>query len=194
MSYQLIITIALITVSCLAAILVDIQTKKTYRRFINFLGPMRERECTEKIQEDWSVLATGESGHIELEQAYLQSLQRMYELFCNKNHDYGSWNLAIGGPKGIVLRISDKVSRLWQITGLSGDGTEQVSDETMVDTFSDITNYAAVGALMAQGEWPDALMQEHIGSQAIVQQVLSVIENAQPEVKELVKEYLDINQ
>jgi hypothetical protein len=103
-----------------------------------------------------------------IEQAWTEVLGMMTDTFVKKNNDYGHNNLAVGGVPGVVLRMSDKVSRLWQLSGLNGSVKQQVSDERMQDTFLDLANYAVVGYLMAAGKWPKATIDDVMGMPAVV--------------------------
>lgn len=105
---------------------------------------------------DWGHLATGVSGDYEIEVNWLRTAQELFEIFCMKQHDYGPDNIAVGGTKGVALRMGDKMSRLWNLTGLSTGGKEQagkVSDESLVDTFLDHADYGIIGAMVARGQW-----------------------------------------
>lgn len=120
----------------------------------------RLEDAIQDVQKDWSCLATGDSGNVGLEKAWLAGVQRMYILFCKKNHDYGANNLAMGGVKGIVLRLGDKISRLWQLAGLAENKSAKVSNESVEDNLLDVANYGLVGYLIASGKWPKATIFE----------------------------------
>ena len=86
---------------------------------------------------DWGTMATGESGDVEIERAWLRTAQELYGLFCRKQHDYGPTNIAVGGLDGVAIRVSDKVSRLWKLLGIGafrGKGeTPANTDESLWD-------------------------------------------------------------
>ena len=66
------------------------------------------------------------------------------QIFEKKNKDYGD-AFAKHGTVGVLVRISDKMSRF---TNISKNGLYiSVSDETLRDTLMDLHNYAAM-ALM----------------------------------------------
>ncbi len=121
---------------------------------------------------DWAVLATGESGDLEIEKAWLRSVQSIYGLFCRKQHDYGPTNIAVGGLPGIAIRLGDKLSRLWELSGLAvpqkGENQEQkqalVASETLVDTLQDIADYGIIGTLVLCDVWPKMMPQEVWGA------------------------------
>lgn len=86
------------------------------------------------------------------QQARFETLQKEeLELFQAKNTDYANPKDAlanlracekIGIPawKGVVVRLTDKFSRLQNLA--KNDGQHAVKDETIVDTLKDIANYA----------------------------------------------------
>lgn len=102
----------------------------------------------------WEKHATGASGNIVLERAWLRAASKAFDIFCQKNHDYGSDNLSVMWLPGVAIRLGDKVSRLWGLTGLRGeDLTPVVADESISDTLLDTLNYAMVGYLMITNQW-----------------------------------------
>lgn len=70
------------------------------------------------------------------------------EIFKKKNKDYGD-AFAQHGTVGVLVRISDKMSRFTNISKKSLKIS--VSDETLKDTLMDLHNYAAM-ALMCMDE------------------------------------------
>lgn len=116
------------------------------------------------VKKDWTRLShTG----TELDKAFLKALQKMYEKFLQKNHDYGTNNLAMGWLPGIVLRKSDKLSRMWQLSGMrDGDSVAHVSDESLTDTFLDDANYSVVGYLMTAGAIQPVAFDDNVGQNA----------------------------
>jgi hypothetical protein len=130
----------------------------------------------------WEEFATGVSGNIELEKSYLRVAQEAYNLFCRKNHDYGTNNLSTGWLTGIAVRLGDKVSRLWNLVGLGKDNKIMVKDEAVKDTMIDVANYGIVGYLMATKQWPKAKIADLIGKNASVEkfhQIYSAMDNDQ---------------
>ncbi len=103
---------------------------------------------------DWGILATGASGDTRLEVAWLRTAQQMYNIFCKKHHDYGPRNIGVGGVPGVVIRIGDKTSRLWNLTGVTKHNTRLVADESVRDSFLDLANYGISGAMLVEGSWP----------------------------------------
>lgn len=71
------------------------------------------------------------------------------EIFKKKNKDYGD-AFAQHGTVGVMVRISDKMSRF---TNISKKSLEiSVSDETLKDTLMDLHNYAAMALMCMDDE------------------------------------------
>ena len=115
----------------------------------------------------WEAAATGESGDIGLEKAWLRAAQEVYEtrmpetiweiykVFCKKQNDYGPQNIALGGTKGVTQRMVDKMSRLWNLQGL-GNSKEKApanAEEVLYDTLMDLADYGIIGMLTENGSW-----------------------------------------
>jgi len=110
--------------------------------------------------EDWAVLATGESGSIELERAWLRKAQEIFNLFCRKQYDYGENNIALGGEKGVIQRALDKFSRLWTLTGMGGEMRKAKSGEPRRDAWVDLADYGIIGLMVHDGDWPVKSLEE----------------------------------
>lgn len=66
------------------------------------------------------------------------------ELFAKKNNDYGD-AFSKFGTVGVLVRISDKLQRLINITGNKVE--VNVTDESLRDTLMDLHNYAAMAIM-----------------------------------------------
>lgn len=79
---------------------------------------------------------------------YLDKLTNLHtqglELFKKKNHDYGNAYERYG-IMGIIIRISDKISRLENITKKQ---ITMVNDESLRDTLVDLNNYSSLGLML----------------------------------------------
>jgi hypothetical protein len=101
---------------------------------------------------NWEDHATGSSGDIELEKAWLRRCGEMFNIFCMKQRSYGPMNIAEFGEKGVILRANDKLKRL---INLRWNGVENpLEDETVMDTWFDLSDYGLIGLLCHTGEWP----------------------------------------
>lgn len=92
-------------------------------------------------------LATGESGDIETEQAWLDEIEKMYRIFCQKHHDYGSANIGITGIRGVIVRMADKMSRLVELLD------KQAMNESIEDSLLDLADYGIIGLVVLRGKW-----------------------------------------
>ena len=113
---------------------------------------------------DWGTMATGESGDVEIERAWLRTAQELYHIFCKKQHDYGPTNIAVGGLDGVAIRASDKVSRLWKLLGIGafrGKGDNPANtDESLRDTLLDLADYGIIATLVHDGAWKTMTLEE----------------------------------
>lgn len=161
-----VLTIGIVIGGSLIGLLQARMFKKNRADQLKSIGPIQTTIT------DWATLATGESGDLEIEKAWLRSVQSIYGLFCQKQHDYGPTNIAVGGLPGIAIRLGDKLSRLWELSGLavSQKGEDQepkqalVASETLVDTLQDIADYGIIGTLVLGGVWPRMSPQEVWGA------------------------------
>ena len=102
--------------------------------------------------KSWEALATGNSGDIELEKAWLRAAMDIYLLFVEKQFSYGSSNIAKFGEAGVVIRSNDKLERL---NNLVVRGKENpLADESIEDTWMDWADYGIIGLLCHRKEWP----------------------------------------
>jgi len=69
------------------------------------------------------------------------------ELLIRKNADYGKDNIKEFGEFGILIRVSDKVSRLKNLVG------KEALNETKSDTWQDIAGYALLAMLLERGSF-----------------------------------------
>ena len=105
--------------------------------------------------EDWADLATGRSGWIEIEHAWLRKAQEVYDVFCKKQADYGPTNIGVGGTQGITVRLGDKISRLFELLGLTDrENAGKPANESVRDTMIDIGDYGIIGMIVLDGDWP----------------------------------------
>ena len=112
---------------------------------------------------------------------YIEQVMAMYRLHLKKNHDYSPSNILGTGGKGIVTRIWDKTVRLMNLLGFSVVIQErklnfkqrlyalftgkiqyytieqreikQPKNESIDDTFIDLSSYGIIGMLERAGKW-----------------------------------------
>ena len=94
-------------------------------------------------------------------EAFKRLQKEQYELFCRKQHDYGSSNISVGtnletpeevdmSLKGLWFRMNDKIQRL---KNLLMKQRESAVDEPMEDAFLDLSNYGIMATIVKLGKW-----------------------------------------
>tara|TARA_E500000318_G_scaffold18317_1_gene18943 strand:- start:2675 stop:3025 length:351 start_codon:yes stop_codon:yes gene_type:complete len=92
--------------------------------------------------------------------AYEEIVEEQFELFAKKHLDYGMGNVSAGtqlinqeetdfAMTGLWYRLSDKINR-WKNMILSN---RKAQNETLIDTFQDITNYGIIAQMVHRGLW-----------------------------------------
>jgi len=92
--------------------------------------------------------------------AYQEIVEEQFELFARKHLDYGMHNVSAGtnlensdevefAMTGLWYRLSDKINR-WKNMIISG---RKAQNETLIDTFQDVTNYGIIAQLVKRGLW-----------------------------------------
>ena len=72
-------------------------------------------------------------------------------LFDKKQHDYGPQNIAKFMTTGVLVRSSDKIERLINLYK-RGD-KPQVNNESISDSWQDLSVYGAIARVCEAGEW-----------------------------------------
>ena len=91
---------------------------------------------------------------------YKSIIDEQFELFAKKHLDYGMHNVSAGtnldtqdevefAMTGLWYRLSDKINR-WKNMIISG---RKAQNETLIDTFQDVTNYGIIAQLVRRGMW-----------------------------------------
>jgi hypothetical protein len=143
------------------------------RLFRRISPAIRNSEIASKSIEDWAVLATGRSGWIEIEYSWLRKAQEVYGVFCKKQADYGPTNIGVGGTQGITVRLGDKISRLFELLGLTQrENPGKPANESVRDTMVDIGDYGIIGMIVLDGEWPLVDPAEVWGGASLVDFIL----------------------
>jgi hypothetical protein len=96
----------------------------------------------------------------ELSAEFKTIQQNQYELFAKKHLDYGPNNISAGtnletddevefAMTGLWYRMSDKINR-WKNMIITNRKPE---NETLIDTFQDLSNYAIIAQIVSKGKW-----------------------------------------
>ena len=91
---------------------------------------------------------------------YMSIVEEQLELFSKKHLDYGMSNISAGTQlstedersfalSGLWYRMSDKINR-WKNLIVSSRGPQ---NETLIDTFQDLSNYAIIAQLVSKDLW-----------------------------------------
>ena len=117
------------------------------REIMNAKRPPSAREI---LREEYPTIYKG----------YQEILDEQFELFAKKHLDYGMHNISAGtnldsndevefAMTGLYYRMSDKINR-WKNLIIS---KRNPKNETIIDTFQDITNYGIIAQLVSRGFW-----------------------------------------
>lgn len=69
-----------------------------------------------------------------------------------KQMDYGSKNISSFGTFGVVVRMNDKFER---IKNLFKNKRKRAVNESIKDSFRDLSNYAIIALMLENSEWPN---------------------------------------
>ena len=121
-------------------------------------NPLLEEEETIKYGLTATEIVKKEYPHIHA--GYMAIMEEQLELFSQKHLDYGMHNITAGTSlankeerqfalAGLWYRMSDKINR-WKNLLISNRGPQ---NETIIDTFQDICNYAIIAQLVEKDQW-----------------------------------------
>jgi hypothetical protein len=102
-----------------------------------------------------------EQEYPEMMQEYRRIMWQQYETFCKKQSNYGPGNISLGTDLtkdedkkmsliGLWFRMNDKIQRLKNLVVL---GKNDTVGESEIDTFQDLSVYAIICQLVANGKW-----------------------------------------
>lgn len=98
----------------------------------------------------------------DIAKAFESIMKEEYELFARKMLDYGKANIAVGtnletkqevdlAMTGLFFRMNDKVQRIKNLVVMRNEA--QVKDESVMDTFKDLSIYGIIAQIVATGQW-----------------------------------------
>jgi len=76
------------------------------------------------------------------------------KLFDKKQNDYGPRNILAFGTFGIVVRMNDKFERLKSLL-VPKSKRKKPQNESIMDTYRDIANYASIAIMVETNRWPE---------------------------------------
>lgn len=120
------------------------------REIMNAKGMGNVKTAREILQDEYPTIYNG----------YQSIIDEQFELFAKKHLDYGMHNVSAGtnldndtetefAMTGLWYRLSDKINR-WKNMIISG---RKAQNETIIDTFQDVTNYGIIAQLVQRGMW-----------------------------------------
>jgi len=112
--------------------------------------PQYSKTATEILKEEYPTIYDG----------YMDVMEEQLELFSKKHLDYGMHNITAGTSlntederefalAGLWYRMSDKINR-WKNLIIKNRDPQ---NETIIDTFQDICNYAIIAQLVERKLW-----------------------------------------
>lgn len=103
---------------------------------------------------DVTLCVDGASGDAALERRIAMEFRALYELFKERQKKYGPTNIAMSGSRGVAIRAQDKVARLHH--AYFKGGALDTPDESVKDSWRDLSVYAAIALVCMDGGWPGA--------------------------------------
>lgn len=110
---------------------------------------------------DPEIVNSIELEYPEMMREYRRIMWEQYETFCKKQSNYGPGNISLGTDLskpddkrmsliGLWFRMNDKIQRLKNLIVL---GKSDTVGESEIDTFQDLSVYAIIAQLVANGRW-----------------------------------------
>ena len=124
--------------------------------------PTAEKPMEKKLDTNTTdFIKTYEERYPIMTAEFKRICSEQYVLFCQKNNNYGSDNIALGtnlntpdevkmSLSGIWFRMYDKFQRLKQLVLL---GTSDMVGEDVGETFKDLSNYGIISQIILRGKW-----------------------------------------
>jgi hypothetical protein len=195
-------TIGFLIIIAVISFLLGLKKKRTPRKQVYFPkkpkappGPSHKPWLlsdtgTLKLQ-DWAILATGDSGWKEIEEAWLRKAQEIYGVFCKKQSDYGPTNIAVAGQQGVAIRLGDKLSRFFELLGLtSRENAGEAKNEAIRDSWIDFGDYGIIGLMVHDGDWPLISPDEVWGKKALATLVIDMVGDDPEAIRDLINRLL----
>ena len=112
-------------------------------------------------ETDYDVITKMEEEWPEMTKEFQAIQQEQYRLFCIKQNDYGTGNIAMGtmldSPEnirlsltGLIVRMNDKINRLLNLVVKNKENPE---NEPIRDSFMDLSVYGIMSQIVDKGKW-----------------------------------------
>ena len=107
------------------------------------------------------VIKLMEETYPEMMGEFKKIMQEQYEIFCQKQMNYGPTNIAVGTQlttpdevrlslTGLWFRLNDKIQRLKQLVVLNNS---DAVGESVTDTYQDLSVYGIIAQIVSRGKW-----------------------------------------
>jgi hypothetical protein len=107
------------------------------------------------------VITEIEEQYPEMTKEYKRIMREQYETFCKKQSNYGPDNISLGrdlikpediklSQMGLFFRMNDKIQRIKQLVVL---GAKDNVNESVTDTYQDLSVYSIIAQLVINGKW-----------------------------------------
>lgn len=114
---------------------------------------LEDLEVVDEVSMELSVIADKIGLKTNAGREFLRVVVANARLMDRKQQDYGPGNIAGFGSFGVTVRMNDKLERLKTLFGKKGRKTTVVN-ESITDTYRDISNYGSIALLLELGRWP----------------------------------------
>ena len=130
-------------------------------KYEQYTGPRVKSNETDRTGENSDdAVVYVESKYPETCTEFKRIQKEQYELFCNKQMDYGPTNISVGtnlateadvklSLTGLWFRMNDKIQRLKNLLM----GGQKANNEPLVDSFLDVSNYGIMATIVKNGKW-----------------------------------------
>ena len=120
-----------------------------------------DNTTTEDCMNTVEVIKQMEETYPEMTGEFKKIMQEQYEIFCQKQMNYGPSNIAVGTQlstpdeirlslTGLWFRLNDKIQRLKQLVVL---GHHDAVGESVTDTYQDLSVYGIIAQIVSRGKW-----------------------------------------
>ena len=122
------------------------------REISNAMSGISEQSAREILKREYPTIYN----------AYKDIADEQFELFAKKHLDYGMGNISAGtqlvneseikfAMTGLWYRLSDKINR-WKNMIITN---RKAQNESLIDTFQDITNYGIISQIVYKDLWKE---------------------------------------
>ena len=123
---------------------------------------LKEGSIVDKKLNQISLVEAMEKQYPDTTQEFKRLQGEQYELFLAKQSDYGPGNISVGSnletPEevhlsltGLWFRMNDKIQRIKNL--LMNKKANAVKDESVTDSFLDLSNYGIMATIVKNGKW-----------------------------------------